>query len=107
MLQVKTKTVQQCVEFFYLNKKLRDKQEKHKQENQDGGLEQQAGVIHAALSRHILPVHLNRKGNSDTVKDQSNSFKIPHGVKIEITEIISFECSISIYIIPVIANVQC
>lgn len=44
MLQVRTKTVQQCVEFFYLNKKLHDKQEKQKQEYHDGGLEQQTGV---------------------------------------------------------------
>lgn len=44
MLQLRTKTVQQCVEFFYLSKKLRDKQEKQKQENEDGGLEQNTGV---------------------------------------------------------------
>lgn len=44
MLQVRTKTAQQCVEFFYLSKKLHDKQEKQKQENQDGGLERNTGV---------------------------------------------------------------
>ncbi|XP_056882774.1 uncharacterized protein LOC130522406 isoform X2 [Takifugu flavidus] len=40
---VRTKTAQQCVEFFYLDKKLHEKQEKQKQENQVGGLEQQTG----------------------------------------------------------------
>lgn len=44
VLQVKTKSVLQCVEFFYLNKRLHDKQEKQKLENQDSRLEQQAVV---------------------------------------------------------------
>lgn len=45
MLQVRTKTVRQCVEFFYLNKKLQDKQEKQKEEEKRAGeLEQQTSV---------------------------------------------------------------
>lgn len=45
MLQVRTKTACQCVEFFYLNKKLQDKQEKLKeQEKRAGELEQQTSV---------------------------------------------------------------
>lgn len=38
--------MRQCVEFFYLNKKLQDKQEKQKEEeeNRDGEVEQQTSV---------------------------------------------------------------
>lgn len=59
LLQVRTKTVQQCVEFFFLDKKLLEKQEKQKQENQDSGLEQQTDVnklfFHFVLSIFLGP----------------------------------------------------
>lgn len=43
--QVRTKTVPQCVEYYYLSKKLHDKQEKEKeQERQECELEQQTRV---------------------------------------------------------------
>lgn len=50
-VQVRTKTICQCVEFFYLNKKLRDKQEKQKEEeNRDGETERQTSVrAHCSL----------------------------------------------------------
>ncbi|XP_073331231.1 uncharacterized protein [Pagrus major] len=42
---VRTKTVGQCVEFFYLSKKLQDKQKKQKEEeNRDGEMQQQKNV---------------------------------------------------------------
>lgn len=44
MCQVRTKIVPQCVEFYYLNKKLHDKQEKQKEENRHCDLEQQTNV---------------------------------------------------------------
>jgi len=45
MLQVRTKTVCQCVEFYYLSKKLQDKQKKQKEEeNRDTLVEQQKNV---------------------------------------------------------------
>lgn len=43
--QVRTKTVPQCVEYYYLSKKLHDKQEKEKaEERQECDLEQQTRV---------------------------------------------------------------
>lgn len=45
VLQVKTKSVFQCVEFYYLSKKLLDKQTKQKEEeNKEGELELQKSV---------------------------------------------------------------
>lgn len=45
MCQVRTKIVPQCVEFYYLNKKLHDKREKQKEEeNRHCDLEQQTNV---------------------------------------------------------------
>ncbi|XP_008288110.1 uncharacterized protein LOC103363227 [Stegastes partitus] len=45
---VRTKTVSQCVEFYYLSKKLLDKQKKQKEEEgRDGALEQQ---------KHVTPI---------------------------------------------------
>lgn len=45
MLQVRTKTVCQCVEFYYLSKKLQDKQKKQKEEeSRDALMEQQKNV---------------------------------------------------------------
>ncbi|KAM9335588.1 zinc finger protein 541-like [Symphorus nematophorus] len=42
---VRTKTVSQCVEFFYLSKKLQDKQKEQKEEeSRDGEMEQQKSV---------------------------------------------------------------
>ncbi|XP_071750357.2 uncharacterized protein LOC139907758 [Centroberyx gerrardi] len=43
---VRTKTVCQCVEFYYLSKKLLDKQKKQRkeEEDRDGGMEQQTNV---------------------------------------------------------------
>lgn len=47
MLQVQTKTVCQCVEFYYLSKKLLDKQKKLKEEeHRDGEMEQRKSVSH-------------------------------------------------------------
>lgn len=44
MLQVRTKTVGQCVEFYYLSKRLLDKQKKQEEENRNGEMEQQKTV---------------------------------------------------------------
>lgn len=45
VLQVSTKTVSQCVEFYYLSKKHLDKLRKQKEEEtRDGELEQQKSV---------------------------------------------------------------
>ncbi|XP_040886848.1 uncharacterized protein LOC121176828 [Toxotes jaculatrix] len=41
---VRTKTVSQCVEFYYLSKKLLDKQKKQEEESRDGELEGQKSV---------------------------------------------------------------
>lgn len=44
-LQVKTKTACQCVEFFYLSKRIQDKQKKQKEEeSKQGEMEQQKSV---------------------------------------------------------------
>lgn len=51
VLQVKTKTTGQCVEFYYLSKKLLDKQKKLKeQENRERELEQQKSVRNTSFS---------------------------------------------------------
>lgn len=45
MLQVRTKTARQCVEFYYMSKKILDKQKKlEEEENRDGELEQRKSV---------------------------------------------------------------
>ncbi|XP_045907938.1 uncharacterized protein LOC123972468 [Micropterus dolomieu] len=41
---VRTKTVGQCVEFYYLSKRLLDKQKKQEEENRNGEMEQQKTV---------------------------------------------------------------
>lgn len=43
-MQVRTKTVGQCVEFYYLSKRLLDKQKKQKEESKDGMNEQLKSV---------------------------------------------------------------
>lgn len=43
-LQVRTKTVSQCIEFYYLSRKLLDKQKKLREENVDKELGQQKSV---------------------------------------------------------------
>lgn len=89
-LQVRTKTAQQCVEFFYLDKKLHEKQEKQKQENQVGGLEQQTGVrtlfFHFFLSNSVVPPFqtiwnnsINRSRGEPTMKEPERT-PIPNGV---------------------------
>lgn len=46
VLQVRTKTTRQCVEFYYMSKKILDKQKKLEEEekSRDGELEQQKSV---------------------------------------------------------------
>lgn len=45
VLQVRTKTARQCVEFYYMSKKILDKQKKlEEEENRDGEQEQQKNV---------------------------------------------------------------
>lgn len=89
-LQVRTKTAQQCVEFFYLDKKLHEKREKQKQENQVGGLEQQTGVrtpfFHFFLSNSVVPPFqtiwnnsINRSRGEPTMKEPERT-PIPNGV---------------------------
>lgn len=45
VFQVRSKSTRQCVEFYYLSKKILDKQKKlEEHENRDGELEQQKSV---------------------------------------------------------------
>lgn len=56
VFQVRTKTVCQCVEFYYLSKKLQDKQKKQKEEDErrDGELGQQKSVRNIKRSHKEL-----------------------------------------------------
>lgn len=74
VFQVRTKTVCQCVEFYYLSKKLQDKQKKQKEEDErrDGELDQQKSV------RNIKRSHK----------------------ELKITFLFSFECPMSSFLSP-------
>lgn len=59
MLQVRTKTVSQCVEFYYLTKKLVDKQKKLKEEEcRDGELGLQKSVRKIVWRVFSPPCHI-------------------------------------------------
>lgn len=58
VFQVRTKTVCQCVEFYYLSKKLQDKQKKQKEEDErrDVELDQQKSVRNIKRSHEELKI---------------------------------------------------
>ena len=69
VLQVRTKTLSQCVELYYLSKKLQDKQKKQREEEiREAVMEQQKNVR-------------NTKGNSECRSNMFASFQIdPFGL---------------------------